>query len=45
VYCATGYRSSIGASLLRAAGFEDVSDLRGGYEAWSIRQRRYAQPA
>lgn len=37
VYCASGYRSSIAASLLRAAGFEDVSDLLGGYPAWSSR--------
>ncbi len=37
VYCASGFRSSIAASLLRAAGFEDVSDLKGGYGAWSAR--------
>ncbi|MBU6200835.1 MAG: MBL fold metallo-hydrolase [Acidobacteria bacterium] len=40
VYCAGGYRSSIGASVLRAAGFTDVSDVLGGFEA--IRQ---VQPA
>jgi hydroxyacylglutathione hydrolase len=34
-YCAGGYRSSMAASLLRAAGFADVSDLIGGYQAWS----------
>lgn len=34
VYCAGGYRSSIAASRLAAAGFGDVSDLIGGYEAW-----------
>src|SRR5919106_977341 len=34
VYCASGYRSSIAASVLSAAGFDDVSDLLGGYEAW-----------
>lgn len=34
VYCASGYRSSIAASALAAAGFDDVSDLLGGYEAW-----------
>jgi glyoxylase-like metal-dependent hydrolase (beta-lactamase superfamily II)/rhodanese-related sulfurtransferase len=34
VYCAGGYRSSIGASLLRARGFADVSDLIGGFQAW-----------
>jgi hydroxyacylglutathione hydrolase len=34
VYCASGYRSQIAASLLRASGFADVSDLLGGYSAW-----------
>ncbi|MDG2113309.1 MAG: MBL fold metallo-hydrolase [Actinomycetota bacterium] len=34
VFCAGGYRSSIAASLLRAEGFEDVSDIIGGYGAW-----------
>jgi hydroxyacylglutathione hydrolase len=34
VFCAGGYRSSIAASLLRQAGFDDVSDLLGGYQAW-----------
>jgi rhodanese-related sulfurtransferase len=34
VYCASGVRSSIAASLLRAKGFTDVSDILGGYDAW-----------
>ena len=34
VYCAGGYRSSVAASVLRQAGFDDVSDLIGGYGAW-----------
>ena len=34
VYCAGGYRSSIGASLLERAGFTDVSQLAGGVGAW-----------
>jgi glyoxylase-like metal-dependent hydrolase (beta-lactamase superfamily II)/rhodanese-related sulfurtransferase len=34
VYCASGYRSAIAASVLAARGFDDVSDLLGGYEAW-----------
>jgi rhodanese-related sulfurtransferase len=33
VYCAGGYRSSIAASLLRRAGFVDVSDVLGGFES------------
>ena len=43
VYCAGGYRSSIGASRLVAAGFADVSDLLGGYGAWTAAHD--AQPA
>ena len=35
VYCAGGYRSSVAASLLRQRGFVDVSDLIGGYAAWT----------
>ena len=35
VYCASGYRSSIAASVLSAGGFGDVSDLLGGYGAWA----------
>jgi rhodanese-related sulfurtransferase len=35
VHCAGGYRSAIAASLLRAHGFADVSDLLGGYTAWA----------
>jgi rhodanese-related sulfurtransferase/glyoxylase-like metal-dependent hydrolase (beta-lactamase superfamily II) len=35
VNCAGGYRSVIAASVLRHAGFCDVSDLVGGYGAWS----------
>ncbi|MGI9603645.1 MAG: rhodanese-like domain-containing protein [Acidimicrobiales bacterium] len=34
VFCAGGYRSSVAASLLREAGFTDVSDIIGGYGAW-----------
>lgn len=33
--CTGGYRSVIAASLLRHAGFTDVSDLIGGYAAWT----------
>lgn len=33
-YCASGYRSQIAASVLREAGFADVSDLLGGFGAW-----------
>ncbi|MEZ5383364.1 MAG: rhodanese-like domain-containing protein [Microthrixaceae bacterium] len=36
VHCAGGYRSSLGASWLRAEGAADVSDLLGGYDAWAL---------
>ena len=40
VYCAGGYRSILAASLLRSAGFAEVSDLLGGYGAWTALQAR-----
>lgn len=33
VFCAGGYRSMIFASILRARGYENVRDVRGGYQA------------
>ena len=32
--CASGYRSSVAASLLRQAGFTDVSWVAGGVPTW-----------
>jgi rhodanese-related sulfurtransferase len=34
VYCESGYRSVIGASLLQSVGFTQVADLAGGMAAW-----------
>jgi rhodanese-related sulfurtransferase/DMSO/TMAO reductase YedYZ molybdopterin-dependent catalytic subunit/glyoxylase-like metal-dependent hydrolase (beta-lactamase superfamily II) len=34
VYCASGYRSMVAASVLRVSGFDDVSDVVGGFGAW-----------
>lgn len=34
VYCASGYRSMVASSVLRASGFDHVSDLLGGFNAW-----------
>jgi hydroxyacylglutathione hydrolase len=34
VHCQGGGRSSIAASLLKANGFPDVSNLAGGYDEW-----------
>jgi glyoxylase-like metal-dependent hydrolase (beta-lactamase superfamily II)/rhodanese-related sulfurtransferase len=39
VNCAGGYRSLVATSLLRRAGFSDVSDLIGGYGAWTAAGR------
>ena len=35
--CASGYRSSVAASLLRAAGFERVSAVTAGVPTWEAR--------
>ena len=37
VYCHHGVRSKSGAAILLAAGFENVTSLRGGIDAWSLR--------
>lgn len=34
VYCRTGARSAVAASQLVAAGFTDVTNLKGGIQAW-----------
>ncbi len=33
-YCSSGYRSSLAASLLRGAGYENVGHLSGGFKEW-----------
>jgi hydroxyacylglutathione hydrolase len=34
LHCASGSRSTLGASILESLGFEDVTNLDGGIEAW-----------
>ncbi|HTM47991.1 MAG TPA: rhodanese-like domain-containing protein [Bryobacteraceae bacterium] len=34
VHCKGGFRSSIATSILRRAGFRDVANLIGGFDAW-----------
>ena len=34
MHCKGGYRSSIATSLLRRAGFQDIANLIGGFDAW-----------
>jgi rhodanese-related sulfurtransferase/glyoxylase-like metal-dependent hydrolase (beta-lactamase superfamily II) len=38
IHCATGYRSSIAASLLEKHGMSRVADLVGGFAAWEASQ-------
>ena len=38
VHCASGYRSSIAASLLERHGFTQVADLVGCFAAWEASQ-------
>jgi glyoxylase-like metal-dependent hydrolase (beta-lactamase superfamily II)/rhodanese-related sulfurtransferase len=39
VHCKGGYRSSIATSILRRAGFEDIANLTGGFDAWKAMDR------
>jgi hydroxyacylglutathione hydrolase len=34
IHCKGGYRSSIATSILRRAGFRDIVNLTGGFDAW-----------
>jgi len=34
VYCGSGYRSSIAASILKPAGFKEIWNVPGSWEAW-----------
>ncbi len=34
VYCRTGKRSSTALQIMQSKGFEDVTELLGGYNAW-----------
>jgi hydroxyacylglutathione hydrolase len=36
VHCKGGYRSSIATSILRRAGFREVVNLTGGFDAWKV---------
>ena len=33
--CASGYRASVGASILRSAGFTQVDWVADGFDAWA----------
>jgi hydroxyacylglutathione hydrolase len=34
VHCKGGYRSSIATSILQRAGFRDIANVIGGFDAW-----------
>ena len=38
VHCKGGYRSSVATSILRRAGFRDIANLTGGFDAWQAMQ-------
>src|SRR5947207_14364557 len=40
VHCRSGYRSSIATSILRRAGFRDIANLTGGFDAWKAVSHR-----
>lgn len=42
VHCKGGYRSMIAASLLQRAGFTNIVDVIGGYDAWEAEQKSTA---
>jgi glyoxylase-like metal-dependent hydrolase (beta-lactamase superfamily II)/rhodanese-related sulfurtransferase len=44
VHCKGGYRSSIATSLLRRAGFLDIANLIGGFDAWKTAGLPYELP-
>jgi rhodanese-related sulfurtransferase len=45
VYCAGGFRSMIASSKLEREGFTDVTDLLGGYGAWTGANQPVVVPA
>jgi hydroxyacylglutathione hydrolase len=45
VYCQGGGRSAIAASVLRARGYPDVTNLTGGYAAWQAAGKEVARGA
>ena len=44
VHCKGGYRSSIATSILRRAGFRDIANLTGGFDAWKTSGLPYSIP-
>lgn len=44
VHCQGGYRSSVATTLLRRAGFRDVANLIGGFDAWKTANLPFVVP-
>lgn len=44
VHCKSGYRSSIATSLLEAAGFQELLNVTGGFDAWQAQKLPCVQP-
>jgi hydroxyacylglutathione hydrolase len=44
VPCKGGYRSSIATNILRRAGFRDIANLTGGFDAWKAAGLAYVLP-
>jgi rhodanese-related sulfurtransferase len=48
IHCAGGYRSVIAASILKARGFHNLIDVKGGYAALketNIKRTNYVCPS
>jgi hydroxyacylglutathione hydrolase len=45
VHCKGGYRSMIACSLLQRAGYRNVINVQGGFDAWQKAQLPLATPA
>ncbi len=45
VYCDSGYRASLAASLLRGAGFDRVHNVPGSWKAWKAAGYEVEKPA
>ncbi|MHB1038274.1 MAG: MBL fold metallo-hydrolase [Pirellulales bacterium] len=44
VYCDSGYRASLGASLLKRHGFKDVHNVVGSWKAWTAQKLPVEKP-
>ena len=45
VYCKEGYRGALSGRTLRNLGYTQVSNLVGGWDAWSHYEQQFAEPA